>query len=217
MSETFPPLTQTSVINIIPAYAYKQYEDDDNIVTFFDSYNQLAQQYLDWINGIGLPVYTGTGISGSLLDWVAEGLYGIKRPAISSGHITVRGPLNTWLLNTILINGFETTGSINVFFVNDDIFKRIITWHFFKGDGKIFSIEWLKRRVMRFLIGIFGTAPNIDEEYPVSVTFGTPPAVTVTITTGGAIQLADAQIFQAAVASAVVELPFQHAFNVVLV
>ena len=41
--------------------------------------------------------------------------------------------------------------------VTDDVFKRILTWHFYKGDGKNFSVRWLKRRIWRFLQGANGT------------------------------------------------------------
>lgn len=55
----------------------------------------------------------------------------------------------------------------------DDILKRALTWHLYKGDDKYFDVRWLKRRVMRFLDGINGTDQGTSTTYNVSVTFGT--------------------------------------------
>ena len=202
---------------ILPAYVFKQYEDDDNIQAFFAAFNALAQQYQDWFVNINLPIYTG--LSGALLDWVAQGLYGIVRPNLSWGQTQGVGPLNTWLLNTIPLNSFQMVGVINDFTASDDIFKRIITWFFFKGDGQVYSTTWLKRRIMRFLIGISGVAPNIDNTYPISVVYNGLGLVTITITltTASGIALAIAQIFQAAAASGAISLPFQYSFNIIII
>lgn len=176
----------------------------------------MAQSYLDWFNNTPLAVYTNANISGDLLDWVAEGVYGLKRPTITSGSVSTLGPLNTWQLDTLMLNESSVVGSINIFTTTDDIFKRILTWHFFKGDGKEFSVIWLKRRVLRFLIGMNGVAPNIDQTYQISVIFGTYPNVTILIDVSGAILPLNAQIFQAAVQSAAVELPFQYVWTITL-
>ncbi|MES2048843.1 MAG: hypothetical protein V4447_10610 [Pseudomonadota bacterium] len=143
-------LTQT-----IPSYAYVQYNDDADIVGFVNAFNVMAQEYVDFFNQIGLPIYTGPMIAGALLDWVAAGLYGFQRPALSGGVL-----------------------------VSDDVFKRIITWHFYKGDGKVFDIRWLKRRIMRFLAGADGTDPGISQTYQISVTFGPPNIVYINILSG---------------------------------
>lgn len=45
--------------SIIPAYPYTQYNDDPDIVAFFDAYNKLAQGYLDYFNNLNLPCWTG--------------------------------------------------------------------------------------------------------------------------------------------------------------
>jgi hypothetical protein len=64
---------------------------------------------------------------------------------------------------------------------SDDIFKRIMTWHIDKGDGKVFDIRWLKRRIMQFLTGINGTEGQTDETYPVSITFGAGNQVNINL------------------------------------
>lgn len=210
-----PTLNPTSLTQILPAYVYKQFNDDPNVAAFFQAYNTTAQNYMDWFTNINLPIYTG--LLSPLLDWVAQGLYGLTRPSLPYGVATGVGYPNTYMGNAFMPNQFLTTGTVTDFTVNDDYFKRIITWHFFKGDGFVFDISWLKRRVMRFLIGTNGTSPNIDSTYPISVQFTTGNNVLITIfnlavftnITPGA-----AQIFQAAVASGAVMLPFQFSFSV---
>lgn len=233
----FPPDGPTSVLETIPSYLYWQYRDDDSLQAFVESYNLIAQEFVDWFNDTGLPVYTGAAISGLLLDWVAEGLYGIRRPTLASGQNKNLGPLNTYLFNQMAYNDITIIGPQNAVLTTDDIFKRIITWHFYKGDGKVFNIPWLKRRVMRFLFGENGEAPAIDETYPVSVTFGVGNQVDISI--GGAVRsitaaalyntfalntlafnevdtessasapVPNAVIFKEAVDSGALELPFQ--------
>ena len=216
---TFPPLAPTTLAGILPAYVFEEYADDVNIQAFFSAFNGIAQQYQNWFNQVNLPIYTQPQIAGSLLDWVAAGIYGIERPSLPYGNVTGIGPLNTWGMNAYVLNTFSTSGVINDFTTTDDIFKRIITWFFFKGDGQQFSIGWLKRRIMRFLIGSAGTSPNIDNTYPISVTFGegNSVAITITLSSGAPITLLTAQVFQAAVQSGAVSLPFQFSFSVAII
>ncbi len=67
-----------------------------------------------------------------------------------------------------------------------------MTWNFYKGDGNVFNVRWLKRRIMRFLIGTNGAAPNVDQTYGISVTYG-PGVISVRLSygtrtiTGGAL------------------------------
>ena len=125
----------------IKSYLYWQYLDDDDLKAFVNSYNILSQSYIDWFNTYNLPIYISPQISGDLLDWVAQGLYGIKRPAFGVVNNIYAGTLNTWLCNTTKPNESSSLLAVKA---DDDIFKRSITWHFFKGDGKVFNIEWLK-------------------------------------------------------------------------
>lgn len=240
----FPPPGPTSLTAIIPAYLYDEYSDDPDLQAFWAAYNTLAQQYLNWFVQIGLPVYTGPLIVGALLDWMAQGLYGIARPALFSGHTKDVGPYNTWAFNTIPFNRLKRVGPQTYYATTDDIFKRVITWLVFKGDGKVFNIRWLKRRVARFLLGFNGTAPNVGQTYQISVTFGVGGEVTIRLISGvrkvvgGALYdrflfntmrfnginttfepltpLANAQTFQEAVDAGVLELPFQFTYDVVI-
>ena len=180
-SASFPPSATTTQTTVIPSYLYKEYDDDSDLQAFVTSYNSLAQQYINTINSLNLPIYTQ--LNGQLLDWVAQGLYGISRPVLTTGFITGIGPYNTTIYGNLAYNGGANTSNIQSVVVTDDIFKRIITWHFYKGDGKVFNIRWLKRRLMRFINGTNGTAPNVDNTQQISVTFGVGYQVNITFIT----------------------------------
>lgn len=149
----------------IKSYLYWQYNDDLSLNAFVNSYNTMTQEYVDFMNNINLPIYTKQ--SGALLDWVAGGLYGIQRQAIGTLQNISHGTLNTWTCNTLTPNAHM---SVTQYVVTDDILKRIITWHFYKGDGKVFSILWLKRRIERFLFG-FNGSDYLGATYRISVSF----------------------------------------------
>ena len=229
---------------IIPAYLYLQYSDDSDLQAFIAAFNSQSQSYLDWFNSINLPIYTGDPISGTLLDWVAQGLYGLIRPVLPSGINQSTGTYNTYAYNTQTYNTYDLIGPSTYYATNDDVFKRVITWCFYKGDGFQFNIRWLKRRIERFLNGVNGTAPNIDETYQISVSFGVGNIVSIRISdgvsveTGGAIYndyafntlaynsitatfmpltpLALAPILQAAIDAGVLPLPFQYTYVVTI-
>lgn len=196
----------------IPSYLYYEYSDDPDLQAFVTTYNAMAQEYVTWFYQVGVPVYTGPLISDALLDWVALGLYGLQRPTLDRSPVT------------------------------DDVFKRIISWHFFKGGGKVFDVRWLKRRIMRFLAGINGTDPGIDQTYQVSVRFVGDHVVDINVYAGvsyngpgavfntgaynafaynglGAVirQYVDttlAPILKQAIDAGVLELPFQYTYVV---
>ena len=243
-SGDFPPLGPPYIKSILPAYLYEEYADDEDLQAFFAAYNSMAQVYLDWFNTTPLAVYTDPNISGLLLDWVAEGLYGQERPALPNGNTRNVGPFNTLGFNVGQFDEYEIIGPQTLFVTTDDVFKRIITWNFYKGDGLYFDVAWLKRRVMRFLLGINGTAPAIDNTYQVSVTFGVDNAITIRIlnglrtVTGGSLfdggafdsfgfnqintrfqqfaPLAMAPIFKSAMDTGVLNRPFQYTYTVVI-
>lgn len=228
---------------IIPSYAYVQYNDDNDILAFVQSYNDMSQEYLDWFRTINLPIYTSDTISDGLLDWVAYGLYGMLRPVLPAGNSKSLGPYNTLAYNTFQYNGYRLVGPSQFYATTDDVFKRIMTWNFYKGDGTTFNIRYLKRRIMRFLNGVNGTDPGVNQTYQISVTFGTGNQVNIRVlkgartVTGGAIYNGNrsynlaayneldsfftqysefelAPILQAAISSGAVQLPFQ--FNYVV-
>ena len=203
------PPVPTALQKTIPSYLYVEYQDDDYLQAMVDAYNQFTQAYLDYFNTIGLPIYTGMNIVGPLLDWVAAGLYGIQRPVLPSGDNDNIGPLNTYQYNFLPLNTIKNIGPQNVYYTTDDIFKRIITWHFYKGDGKVFSIRWLKRRLLRFMFGINGGDYIIDQTYPISVALS-GSVVTITMTVDPTLPVLP--ILHAAINSGVLELPFQFTY-----
>lgn len=241
---SFPPSGPSGLLEVIPSYLYQEYQDDDSLQAFVLAFNARVQEDVDWFNTIELPVYTSPTINGTLLDWVAQGLYGMSRPSLSSGRGAYVGPLNTYALNGIAYNQVELVGPTDITVTTDDVFKRILTWHLYKGDGKLFNVRWLKRRIERFLFGADGTDPPVITTYPVSVMFGLKNQMTISLaqgrtkvisgtwyngfvlngeafndlkiefTPGGDPPLA--QIFKEAVGSGVLELPFQFDWEVVV-
>ena len=242
---TFPPAGPTTVQAVLPSYLYEEYFDDDDLQAFVAAFNQLAQEFVDWFNALNLPVYSSATIVGALLDWVAVGLYGMARPTLPAGTPWTIGPLGTYALGTTALGVETKVGSGTYYVTTDDIFKRILTWHLYKGDGKLFNVRWLKRRIMRFLTGTNGAAGQTDQTYQVSVTFGGNGQVNVRILngirtlTGGAIPgrfalgttalgavdttwqrltpLTLAPVLQAGILSGALETPFMQTYDVTIV
>lgn len=169
-TSAFPPKGQTSLVQALPQYLYQQYNDDEDLLAFVDAFNGIVQSYMDWLTTINLPVYTG--LQGNMLDWVMAGLYGLVRPVLPYGLSQSRGPLNTAIMNSIVLNGYEIDGPDTFYLTTDDTFKRIATWYRWLGDGKQFNIRWIKRRVKRFLTGVDGGPGTTDQTYDIGVTFG---------------------------------------------
>jgi hypothetical protein len=212
-SAPWPPTGPTSIANTIPAYLYLQYQGDQNVAPFFEAYNQYTQGYVNWFNSINLPIYTQDPVSGTMLDWVAASIYGITRPGLpsSTGSPEI-GEVNTVTANQISFNEYAP-GVPSAFTVtDDDTFRRIITWSFYKGDGKTFTPTWLKRRINRFLNGANGTDVVNDTTYDVSVAPTGFRAWTITLT-----NTVQSRIFKAAVQVGALELPFQTNWSIVLV
>lgn len=203
-------LENTSILGqTIPSYLYQEYQDDDNIASLVMSYNDIAQNFATFFNQIGLPVYTGGQISGSLLDWVGQGIYGIARPVFTTTATLRAGPIATFAIASgVTIGGYlyEESGTATV--ATDDIYKRVMTWNLYKGDGFQFSTPWLKRRIYRFLNGINGTDPGVSQTYTISVD-ETPGEFAITVPNTTA-----AQFLSQAFANGVLNVPFQYSFEV---
>lgn len=239
----FPPAAPTSMVAVIPSYVYQEYSDDDDVQAFFAAYNGEAQAYISGFNSLNLPIYTDDVISGALLDWVGNGVYGVARPSLSSGVSRTIGLLNTYAFNTLVMNASKKIVTSGVTDSSDDVYKRVITWGYFKGDGKLINVRWLKRRIARFLYGINGTNYPVSSTYQISITFGVGNAVSITLAgpqsklIGGALMntfkfnttlmnyykiqvtpispLPNAQLWAEAVASGTCEMPFQFNYTVV--
>jgi hypothetical protein len=167
-TQNFPPRFVTGLTEVLPSYLYQQYTDDDDLQGFVEAQNQMQQDYVDTFNSLNLPIYPGPLVAGPLLDWVARGVYGMSRPVLGSGRSNMLGPLNTFGCNWLVpmwqefgpdteamfgLNMIELYGPFDMYITDDDTYRRIITWHFFKQDGKYISVNWLKRRIWRFIWG----------------------------------------------------------------
>ncbi len=210
-SSLFPPTSPTGLSTIIPSYLYQEYADDDNLQAFVQAQNTLAQTYLTYVNALNLPIYTR--LSGPLLNWVAEGLYGMIRPNLSSSTSNAIGPFNTYPYNTLALATGAGTGTTTFFNVTDDLFKRMITWNFYKGDGFTFNTSWLKRRVMRFLGGTDGIDYGVSETYQVSVQFVGATTINITVHAGSQ-PTTYVPILAAAINANVCQLPFMYTYNI---
>lgn len=201
----------TTLQQIIPSYVYQEYADDDNIQAFFLAYNQYATQFLLWFNTLNLPIYTGGIVAGSLLDWVATGLYGFPRPTVTTGGTQAVAAINSTQINFMAVNQRKVTSNEILQGTSDDIYRRALTWNFYKGDGFVFNLEWLKRRVLRFLNGPNGIPPVIDNTYAASVSI-TGAAFTVTVATGDPTNVS---LLNSLINSGACAMPFQYTFSVV--
>lgn len=165
---------------IIKSYLYTQYNDDDDIRAFVSAYNAMAQDIYSWMINANLPVFVGGDNVGDQLRWIAHGIYGVKPPILVSSQIQIYGPYNTFSFNQLPFNGRKVVNKSQQVTVSDDLFKRIMTWNFYKGDGFNFSIPWLKRRIMRFLTGVDGVDVVNDQRWSVSVLFsGTGASISI--------------------------------------
>ena len=166
MSESFSSIP---IQDIIPSYVYDQFSDDSDVQAFADSFNALAQDYLDWFNQTPLSLYTSPYIYGPLLDWTGNGIYGIARPVISTLLNEYTGSFNTRTFNTSSFNTFYSSQTGTTQIANDDIYKRVMTWILYKGDGMQVSIPWLKKRIARFISGSNGSDVSVDNLNIVSI------------------------------------------------
>ena len=222
------PTSSTNVLKTIPSYLYFQYIDDPDLPSLIASYNALTQEYVDWFNNINLPVYTG--LQGALLDWVGQGVYGLPRPSLSTASVgTVYGPIGGSYYHGSAASGptpnmvpaidtFQAK-TINISYdTPDDIYKRVLTWWFYKGDGFVFSIPWLKRRIARFMFGVNGTDISMPFTPDISVTFNesTSPLPTCEISIAHNSSNPVAAYFQAAIENGVLSVPFRFSYSVTL-
>jgi len=162
-------VTYSTIQQIPPAYVYDQYSDDADVQAFVAAFNSLAQGYLQWFNDTPLGVYTSPNISGALLDWIGQGIYGVARPVVATESQYQTGTFNAQPYNTLAFNTLNVVISGTAQIATDDYYKRALTWYFYKGDGKQFSTTWLKKRVARFLYGSDGQDVSPSELFNVGV------------------------------------------------
>jgi hypothetical protein len=178
--ESFSTLPLQQVIN---SYLYIQYNDDPALQAFVDAYNSIAEGFFDWFKATPLSVYTLPAINGPLLDWVALGLYGIARPLISTFATVSGGPFDSNTFSSFAFDSRKIVSPGTAQLANDDIYKRVMTWILYLGDGKQTTIDWLKKRIARFLFGPGGTDISLDliQQISISVTQTASPTYLITI------------------------------------
>ncbi|WP_336240432.1 hypothetical protein [Citrobacter werkmanii] len=198
------------VDKILQAYPFVQYRDDPDVVAFFNAYNRMAQEYLTAFNGLSLPFWPAPEISGYLLDWIAEGIYGERRPSLQiAQESSAVGAYNTTEYNTIQYAGMRSYTPGSAQYLPDEYFKRILTWNFYKGDGFQFSIPWLKRRIARFIHGIAGLDPYLQHTFDVSITSNAGVFdIGIPEYGGGA-----GEVLKVAIDQQLVKLPFIYTYN----
>lgn len=206
-----------SVQTILPAYEYVQYTGDPDIDAFFSTYNTLAQEYLTNVNDLNLPVFSGLG--GALLDWVALGLYGYKRPIlVLGGAVISEGTYDSNVYDSTLYNSAKSGTSTVAMPVSDDIFQRCLLWNLYTGDGRQFTMHWLKNRVTRFLTMPNGIPLEMDNTYIVSIPDTSGDNIVIKVSTAWVAlspsNLTAAEALFACVNAGVVNLPFQFQFSV---
>lgn len=194
--------------SIIPSYLYLEYSDDEDLQAFVASQNSITQGYLDWFNNTPLALYTSPNITGPLLDWTAQGIYDIRRPVLSTANAYFLAGYNSAAYNTVPYDGNQLiqTGTSSV--ANDDIYKRVLTWNLYKGDGQVFTIGWLKNRISRFLNG-----PN-GSDFPV---LNDPPSITVsgTVFTVSYFATSAFSALQLCYSNGALAFPFQYTMSFV--
>jgi|SRR6185437_5585558 len=158
---------------VIPSYLYQEYSDDEDLQAFVASYNTITQGYLDWFNQTPLSVYTSDNISGSLLDWIGQGIYGMPRPVLASSQVIIEAGYDEQAYDTVPYNYLAYSASGTATTANDDIYKRVLTWNLYKGDGQVFCLQWLKNRIARFINGVAGSDFDVlDSEPSITVSAG---------------------------------------------
>jgi hypothetical protein len=222
------PTSPTTLTKVIPSYLYYEYQNDPDLPALISAFNEIAQGYVDWFNDVNLPIYTG--LNGALLDWVGQGIYGIPRPVFASqvvnflsgqiASVTNHGPTPAATPNIAdAISSTKAYESQTYYTTPDDVYKRVLTFWFYKADGFAFTIPWLKRRIYRFLHGNNGTDALGPFTQNISVTFddSTMPLPTCAIAISNTSSLEPiATYFQLAVADNALGLPFRFQYTVTL-
>jgi hypothetical protein len=134
-----------------PPYLYAVFRKYQQVSATMKALNVEIQRIYDSLNLLTLPIYTNW--TGEALDFIAQNLYGFSRPWVRSGTVTpyLSTVPDAPVIDTLPPDAFKQGVSATVTLLNDDYFKRLLMWHLYRGDGDAFNIQWLKRRVMRFI------------------------------------------------------------------
>lgn len=133
-------------------FAYDQWQGIPEVVAYFGATKHFTHEIIRELTEKSFSDYFK--FKGDMLDYIALCIYGEMRPAyLNSGDYKAFGALNSLPLNQDPLNSTKVMWDTDGEAVTDEIFRRIITWNFYKGDGRMPSIPWIKRRCKRFLTG----------------------------------------------------------------
>jgi hypothetical protein len=136
-----------------------------------------------------------------LLDWIGAGIYGFPRPVVG---IALGAIYNKFAYNTQVYGSGQLIGES----VSDDIYKRILTWKTYRGDGFYMTIPWLKRRLKRFLIGANGVTPEIGETSEIGIKLNGNNMIEIVIDYPA--DQASVNLLVQYIAAGILDLPFQY-------
>ncbi len=130
----------------------------------------MQQGYHDWYQNTPLGIWTNPNISGPLLDWIANGIYGVSRPFVGTASTVQKSSaINRLPINTAAINSNKIVRSGTSTIVTDAVYKRLLNYLMYLGDGKQLTIPWAKRRMARFIYGVNGTDVPIEMMQQISI------------------------------------------------
>ncbi|QCE32955.1 hypothetical protein FAI41_04725 [Acetobacteraceae bacterium] len=194
---------------ILKAYVYQQYSDDSDIMALFESYNQIAQDYLKTFISHCPAIYIDDFWSAGELTYLAWFLWGQRRwYSDYASSIDLEGAIDELAIDEVAAGGSVPTPRQKLL-INDDTFRRIMTWNLYRGDGPQFSIPWLKKRIKRWMIGVNGYAPLFGDANEVSVHVS-EKIVNISVVTSDTTLLLS---LQAALYSGALNVPVGFTFN----
>ncbi|KMQ89981.1 hypothetical protein RF55_10317 [Lasius niger] len=169
---------------IIKAYAYQQYSDDPDIMALFEAHNQTAQDYLKTFLSHCPAIYIDDFWDSGELTYIAWFLWGQRRwYSDYASSIDLEGAIDDLPIDYASAGGSIPTPRQKLL-INDDTFRRIMTWNLYRGDGQQFTIPWLKKRIKRWMVGVNGYAPLFGDTNEISVHVSEKNGDLLTITRG---------------------------------
>lgn len=155
-------------------------------------YSAMSGALLDWIGtqlyGIPRPmitVPTPTVASTNNAEPYADAVYGINQFGYGvSGANDAPYVINTdaYMTQHYAQSGFasasKTAPPLTYQPATDDVYRRLIQWNTYRGDGVTFTMRWLKNRVARFLgMSTTGSPPSIEQAANHTIVIGAPLSV----------------------------------------
>lgn len=175
-----------SLLQIPESYLYGEYNDDSDLRVTRKAFNEQAQAIYSWLVSTCLSDYRQDPVSGSLLDWVGLGLYGMtRRLVVPTSDPEVLSPWASGAWSTTTWAASLHPGEGTTIYLSDDLFRRSLTWNTYLGDGPVFTTTWLRRRILRFLNGPNGFDLNVSPLYgSISLAWTSRRSIRITLPPG---------------------------------